>query len=134
MNAAEKISFIENHPLHRYMGVEKIHAAQGKATIELTVNENSVNPLGMFHGGVVYTLLDMGCYSALVSELPDHEGAATHDIHVSVMSAAKLGERVTVTAQVLKRGRNVAFMEAQLHGGGKLLARATVTKSILTIK
>lgn len=132
MRALERIlPLVENHPLHRYLGVEKIHADAGCSRIEIAVGDGAVNPRGAFHGGVAYTLCDMACYTALLSELKDDEDAATHDIHVSVLRAAQRGDRVVATGKVIKRGRNIAFMEAELHCGDRLLARASVTKSIL---
>lgn len=132
MRAIERIlPAVESHPLHRYLGVDRIHAGEGRSRIEIKVGDGAVNPRGAFHGGVAYTLCDMACYAALLSELKDDEDAATHDLHVSVMRAAKHGDHIIATGRVIKRGRNVAFMEAELHCEGKLLARATVTKSIL---
>lgn len=125
------LPFVTNHPLHRAMGVERIAAAEGQASTEILVGPDLVNPAGMFHGGVVYTVCDMVCFAALLSRLQPGETAATHDIHVSVMKAARLGERVLFTGRVLKHGRTLAFMEAEAHCGDTLLARATVTKSIL---
>ena len=119
------------HPLHRAMGVRKLDAADGKGWLEVQVDAGMVNPAGMFHGGIVYTLCDMVCYAALVSQLQPGENAATHDLHVSVMKAAKLGDTVRFEGRVLRAGRAVAFMESQAWAGDTLLARATVTKSIL---
>lgn len=127
----ELLKGIAQHPLHRYMGVEQIDAADGESTIAISVGEHAVNARGAFHGGVAYTLCDMACYAALLSELAENENAATHDIHVSLLRAAKLGDRVVTTGKVIKRGRNIAFMEAEIRCEGELLARATVTKSIL---
>lgn len=125
------LTSVETHPLHRLMGVEKIESANGKATIAFTVGDMSVNARGAFHGGVAYTICDMACYSALVGVLNEGENAATHDIHVSLIRAATLGDRIVTTGKVIKRGRNVAFMEAEMYCGDELVARATVTKSIL---
>ena len=133
MSALERyLPQVENHPLHRFIGVERIHAQDGKARIEITLGSGAVNPIGVFHGGVAYMLCDMACYSALLSVLADGENAVTHDIHVSLMRAAQLGERVVASGRVIRRGRQLAFMEAEIHCGERLLARATVTKSILT--
>jgi uncharacterized protein (TIGR00369 family) len=128
------INSVESHPLHRMMGVETIESADGKATIAFTVGDMSVNARGAFHGGVAYTICDMACYSALLGLLAEGENAATHDIHVSMMRAAMRGDRIVTTGKVIKRGRNVAFMEAEMHCGDELIARATVTKSILRQK
>lgn len=127
----EILTSVETHPLHRMMGVEKIESGNGLATIAFTVGDMSVNARGAFHGGVAYTIYDMACYSALLSVLVEGENAATHDIHVSLLRAAMRGDRIVTTGKVIKRGRNVAFMEAQMHCNEELIARATVTKSIL---
>lgn len=125
------LPFVTSHPLHRAMGVRTIETADGSSTIDVTVEGDMVNAAGMFHGGIVYSLCDMACYSALLTRLQPGENAATHDIHVSLMGAARTGERVRFTGTVLRQGRNVAFMEAHAHCGDRLLARATVTKTIL---
>lgn len=127
----EILHSVENHPLHRMMGVEKIDSANGSASIAITVGENAVNARGAFHGGIAYTICDMACYAALLGVLAEGENAATHDIHVSLMRAAKRGDRIVTSGKVIKRGRNLAFMEAEMHCGDQLIARATVTKSIL---
>lgn len=127
----EILTSVETHPLHRFMGVDRIDAANGVSSIAIAVGDNTVNARGAFHGGVAYTLCDMACYAALLCELNEGENAATHDIHVSLLRAARRGDRVIASGKVIKRGRNVAFMEATLHCDGELLARATVTKSIL---
>lgn len=114
------------------MGVEFLSAGDGESQLAVTVGKDLTNAAGMFHGGVVYTVCDMACYLALLSQLKPGENAATHDIHVSVMRAAKLGDRVIFSGRLLKRGRSVAFMESEARCGEQLLARATVTKSILS--
>ncbi|MES2488769.1 MAG: PaaI family thioesterase [Pseudomonadota bacterium] len=127
----ELLTSVETHPLHRMMGVEKIESSNGASTIVFTVGEMSVNARGAFHGGVAYTICDMACYSALLGVLVEGENAATHDIHVSLIRAATRGDRIVTTGKVIKRGRSVAFMEAEMRCNDELIARATVTKSIL---
>ena len=131
---AQYLPMIVQHPLHQAMGVRHIDAAEGRASLEVVVGPDMVNPAGMFHGGIVYTLCDMVCYAALVSQLQAGENAATHDLHVSILKAAKLGETVRFEGRVLRAGRSVAFMESVALQGDRLLARATVTKSILRVK
>jgi len=122
---------VTQHPLHQAMGVTHIFALDGEAQMDVVVSDSTTNPAGAFHGGVVYTLCDTACYAALLSVLNEGENAVTHDIHVSMLRAARLGDRVQFSARVLKHGRSVAFMEAEARSGDQLLARATVTKSIL---
>jgi uncharacterized protein (TIGR00369 family) len=128
------LAAVESHPLHRYIGVETLHAEQGHSSFEIIVGSNTVNTYGAFHGGVVYTLCDMACYVALMSELGEGEDAVTHDIHVSLLRATKIGDRIRFQGKVIKRGRNLGFMEAEAYLGEQLIARAAVTKSILQPK
>ena len=125
------LPYVMDHPLHRAMGVERIEAAGGRSRIEIDVGPGMVNAAGMFLGGNVYTICDMACYAALLSELPEGENAVTHDIHVSLMRGAKAGDRVVFSGRVIRRGRSIAFMEAEARVGEDVVARATVTKSIL---
>lgn len=125
------LPYVMNHPLHRAMGVERIEAANGRSRIEIDVGPGMVNAAGMFLGGNVYTICDMACYAALLSELPEGENAVTHDIHVSLMRGAKAGDRVVFSGRVIRRGRSIAFLEAEARVGDDVVARATVTKSIL---
>ena len=125
------LPYVMDHPLHRAMGVERIEAAAGRSRIEIDVGPSMVNAAGMFLGGNVYTICDMACYAALLSELPEGENAVTHDIHVSLMRGAKAGDRVVFSGRVIRRGRSIAFLEAEARVGEDVVARATVTKSIL---
>ncbi len=132
MSALEQfLPYVVGHPQHRAMGVERIEAADGRSRVEIDVAGDMVNAAGMFLGGNVYTICDMACYAALLSELPEGHSAVTHDIHVSLMRGARAGDRVVFTGRVIRRGRSVAFMEAEARVGDEIMARATVTKSIL---
>jgi acyl-coenzyme A thioesterase PaaI-like protein len=80
---------------------------------------------------VVYALGDTICLAALLGLLAPGETAVTHDLHVSMLRAARLGDEVRFTGRVIRRGRAIAFMEAVVESGDQLLARITSTKSIL---
>lgn len=118
-------------PLHRFLGVTAIESAAGRGEIILKVTENVVNSSGMFHGGVLYTLCDVCAWGAVMSLLDDDTVPVTHDLHVSVMRPAKLGDTVRFSAEVVKRGRSVCFMEVKATVEGRLIATASVTKSLV---
>jgi uncharacterized protein (TIGR00369 family) len=124
------LPFILEHPLHRAMGVESEQDASGRTLLAVTVNENTANVAGKFHGGIAYAVCDMACYLALLPELQPGENAATLDIHVSMLRAASLGDRVRFSGTLLRRSRNLAFMRAEAHCGELLIAQASVTKTI----
>ena len=85
----------------------------------------------MLHGGVVYTLLDVASFLALLPHLSDDEHAVTHDLTVSLLRPVVADERVDVTGTVLRRGRGVAFMRAEAAVDEQVVAAAQVTKSIV---
>ena len=100
MNA--RLDRVRALPLHRDLGVQRITSDDGSATLHFTVTDYTVNPAGALHGGVLYTLCDVCAYAALLGVIDDTQEAVTHDLHVSVMSAARLGD---VAAWMVRNGR-----------------------------
>lgn len=64
-----------------------------------------------------------------------HKLLPVHSLSYSrYMSAAKIGEEVLITAQVLKQGRSIAFASVDLtnKATGKLIAQGRHTKYLGT--
>jgi uncharacterized protein (TIGR00369 family) len=118
-------------PLHRFLGMELRDAADPAAGIWFPVAAPTLNPGGLLHAGVIYTLMDVGCFLALISSLGDDEHAVTHDLTVSLLRPVSPDTRVDITGTVLRRGRAVAFMRADATVDGQVVAAAQVTKSIV---
>ena len=116
------------------MGVEKVDAEEGKAVVEIEVKEHILNPSGVFHGGVIYTLCDLTAFCALISLLKEGEIGATNHISIQVMRAATLGAIVKFEAKIIKLGKRLAFLECEAFSNGKLIAKATVTKTLLKVQ
>lgn len=129
--AEEVLPRVQALPLHRHLGIGPIHAQHGRAHFEVTIGDALLNPAGALHGGVIYSLCDVACYCALLTQLAPDEEAATHDLQVSLLRGARAGQVLRFEGEVLKRGRQLAFGSAQVLADGKLLARAQITKSIL---
>ena len=121
-----------DHPLHQFLGVADISSEDGQGEIRIKVGEELVNPAGLFHGGVVYVLSDVCAYAGLLNLLSDNEEAVTHDLHVSVLRPAKLGDEVVFRSGVVKRGRQLCFLDVTASVNEKVIATARVTKSIIT--
>lgn len=117
--------------MHVFMGLESLTAGEGKATMTLRVGGDAINPAGVLHGGVIYALADVCAYAALVSAIGDDQDAVTHDLHVSMLRPGLRDAEVTITAEVQKLGRQLAFLRAEATTQGKLMAMATVTKSLI---
>jgi uncharacterized protein (TIGR00369 family) len=125
--------WVLKHPFHRFAGLELVHQEAGKAWCRFQVSDDLTNMAGTLHAGLLHGLFEASCYLALLPLLEDDEHAGTIDLHVSVVRAAPRGARIALRAEVLRKGRNVAFVrcEAQTaEGGAGTIAVATVTKAI----
>ncbi len=89
-----------------------------------------LNPFGTINGGFIAVLIDELFSTAIGSVLEEGEWAMTAEIKVSHLRPLRPGS-ITGTARVLRRGRGIAFLEAEVVGAdGKVAARATSTWSI----
>ena len=118
-------------PLHRFLGVELRNLQDPSAGIRFPVGKAAQNPAGMLHGGIVYALLDVASFLALLPSLNHGEHAVTHDVAASLLRPVAAGATVELSATVLRRGRAVAFMRAEATVDGVLVATGQVTKTVL---
>ena len=128
---AMRVRAILDIPLHRFLGVQLLDPANPPAGISFPVGESAQNQAALLHGGVVTALLDVASYLALLPHLDDAEHAVTHDMSVSLLRPVGPDESVAVVGDVLRRGRAVAFLRAEATVGGRTVAAAQVTKSIV---
>ena len=114
-----------------------VQQSEGRAVCRIEATEAVCANTGALSGGDLYGLLDSVAYLAVITMLPDEETGVSHDSHFSLLTMAPLESEVEVRAQVQKRGRNVAFIRVEAFvvtdGGMKLLALATITKSIISL-
>lgn len=80
---------------------------------------------GVIQGGAVTAILDFAMAFAAMARLGD-QAAVTSSITTNLMGAGMAPE-VAVRGRVLRTGRRLVFAEADLEGGGRLLATATST-------
>ena len=128
---AARVQAVLDIPLHRFLGMELRDPAEPSAGIWFPVAGPAQNQAAMLHGGVVYTLLDVASFLALLPHLSDDEHAVTHDLTVSLLRPVSAGRRVDVRGTVLRRGRAVSFMRAEATVEGDIVAAAQVTKSVV---
>jgi uncharacterized protein (TIGR00369 family) len=118
-------------PLHRLLGLHEVQSREGAGHLAIAVSALTLSPAGGFHGGVIYLLSDVCAMIGLLSKLPADQHAVTHDIHVSVMRTAAMGDRVTFDSRITQLGRRLCFCEVVVQSGEKTLATARVTKSLI---
>ncbi|NWS70194.1 ACO13 thioesterase, partial [Crotophaga sulcirostris] len=108
-----------------------LSATPGKIVCEMKVEEEHTNRGGTLHGGLTATLVDVVSTAALLYTERALPGVSV-DMNITYTSAAKIGEEILITAQILKQGRNIAFASVDLtnKATGKLIAQGRHTKYI----
>jgi acyl-CoA thioesterase len=119
------------HPFADLVGFSITERSDKQCVTELTLEEKHLNPNGVVHGGVLYTLADTGMGGALMAALPEGHYCATIEIKISYFRPAKEGVVRCVT-ELVHLGRRTASLESRLELEGKTLARAYGTFMILS--
>jgi len=112
-------------PIAALLGIRRTSMADGRSVFELAVAPHHMNPHGVVHGGVIYTLVDFAMGGALTSVLDRGERCATLEVKINYLVPAVSGD-LRAEAYVVSRSRRVAVMEARVHGeADRLIALAT---------
>jgi uncharacterized protein (TIGR00369 family) len=89
-----------------------------------------INPFGTINGGFIAVFIDELLATAIGSVLEETEWAMTAETKVSYLRPLRPGA-ISGTAQMVRRGPGIAFLEAEVSGAdGKIAARASSTWSI----
>ncbi len=112
----------------------EIDAETGFARIAYDLGEAHFNRFGALHGGAIACVMDDVLAVAAGLVLQWGEIAPTLEMKVSYLSQGGAGRHVA-EARVLKRGRQINFLEATLAtDAGKTIAAATATIMIAPLK
>ena len=96
----------------------------------MPVKEEHLNMRGFLHGGFTATLVDNITTCALATCEKPVLGVSV-DLNVSYLSSAKLGDTLTVKAEVLKRGKTLGFTTVTIENQhGKTVAAGRHTKFV----
>ena len=99
--------------------------ARGHSSFALTVRPEHMNPHGVVHGGVIYTLVDYAMGGALTSELAPGERCATLEVKINYLAPVTRGD-LRADARVVSRTGRIGVLEARVHDeGARLVALAT---------
>src|SRR5882757_10463251 len=106
-------------PFAGYCGVEPAEAPDGRTVLRLTLRPEHGNNLGIAHGGVTCTLLDiaMGSAARRKVDLP----VLTLDMQVSFIAPGR--GVLLAEGWVVRAGRSLVFCEGEVKTeGGELVA------------
>jgi uncharacterized protein (TIGR00369 family) len=123
-------------PAAALLGLELGSADPDAGTIEVAFagSDQFLNAAGVIQGGFLAAMLDQTLGLALATGLGPGQFAPTTDLHVQFLRPVRPG-RVTGHGRVVRRGKDVAFLTAELtDDSGQLAAVATATVQIRTVR
>ena len=119
-------------PFAELLGMRAKSMVPGRARFELAVEAKHLNPNGVLHGGVIYSLADSAMGAALFAGLAPGEDCATLEIRMNYL-APVTGGSVAAEASLVERTKRIGVLEAKVYGDGdRLVALATGTFYIRT--
>ena len=123
-----------NAPFLKTVGIELVGCGPGTCDTRLTVSANILQQHGFVHGGAVMTLADHTCGGAAATTVSEAQDVITIETRVAFLRPAT-GSEFTCHASVLRSGRTLIFVEAEVAGlrdGERVLvAKASSTLAII---
>ena len=110
----------------RLLGIRILRAENGEAELRMAMQEQMLNLHGRMHGGALYSLIDTALGQASHSLFGGEAGSMTLECKINYIRAVAEGE-VRCVAKVLHAGRRTLVVEADIHQGDKLVAKAQGT-------
>ncbi|WP_397540062.1 PaaI family thioesterase [Rummeliibacillus pycnus] len=110
------------------LGLELKEAKDGKSLCIWKADEQLLNGNQVIMGGFITSAADIAMAYAIVSLLKDTQSFSSISINSTFHRPAFVGE-ITVTANIKKFGRKVAYADATLSQNNKVIA--DVTSSIM---
>ncbi len=112
----------------RTIGAVLESVESGIVTITCGFDEDLTQQHGLFHGGVVASLVDVACGYAALSVLPAEREVLTVEFKVHFLKPAKT-ERLIAVGQVVQAGRTLTVCEGSVFDAtrARVLARMTAT-------
>lgn len=110
---------------NRHNGLRLVDLDDGEATVEVTLRKEGLNPHGIAHGGLIFTLCDV---ATGVAARTGGRNTVSQDASIYFLRPGTNTEKLTAKGRVIKAGRTTGLAEAEVFtDSGKLIAKAEVT-------
>ena len=112
---------------------EHVDGEAGRVEVQFQGKSEFTNPAGNIQGGFLAAMLDDTMGPALLATLSAGEFAPTLNLNVSFHRPAAVGTLLG-KGRVVRRGRDVCFLEAELFQGEEHIASATATAIVRKLR
>ncbi len=119
-------------PLRSFLGFDFVVVAPGRVTATLDVTEKHLNPNGVVHGGVLFTLVDTAMGRATMSVLDENQACASIEASSRFLRPVGAGKLVA-DVSVLRAGRRVVHLEGRVAKAGEDRPVALMTGSFAVL-
>lgn len=121
------------------LGMQLSSIGGGACETWLEIAPRHLQQHGTVHAGVIATLIDHTAGAAATTTVGEGRYVMTAEFKVSLLRPTR-GGRLTCRARVLKPGRQVCFVEAEVYGEGegegagepRLVAKGSATMAVLS--
>ena len=109
-------------PFVGFCGIEPIESGGGRSRLEVTVERHHANQMGVAHGGLLMTLLDVCMGSAARSAV----GSNVITVDMQTAFTAPATGRLVGQGRVVRAGKSLVFVEADIsNAAGDVVCRGT---------
>ena len=116
-------------PYAELLGIELEHVGPGVATLGMPVRRQLTQNHGVVHGGAVASLIDSAMAFAIIPLLAPKERVTTVDLTISYLRSVT-GGRMTSTAKVVRAGRRLIVVSADVFDNQETLAATALSTYI----
>lgn len=107
---------------NRFCGIQLDEVDHGYSRGSCVIEEHHLNPVGIAHGGMICTLMDVCSGTAAVYAGEEKRGGVTQSCNIHYLRPVT-GNKMTCEARVVKAGRRTSLVQAELfRGDGELAA------------
>ena len=112
------------------LGMSFEEIAAGRCIVSLHVKQHLLNPHGIAHGGVTFSLADSACGGAALSALGSPR-VVTQDMQIRYHGPVKIGQLIA-EAEVIHFGTRTITTQCRVSQGEIQVASTTATFAILS--
>jgi uncharacterized protein (TIGR00369 family) len=122
MSVEEAMARFERMAFAQFLRVCVVQVSHERSVLRLPFQEDNANQGGVLHGGTIASLIHMaGTLAAWTGiDLQAEPLVNTVDLSIQYLAAA-LREEVTAEAMVLRRGRDIFFLDVTVRGAAQQL-------------
>ena len=115
------------------IGAKLEYAGEGTAIVSCPSREDLKQQTGVLHAGVLSTVADVACGYAAMSLVPEAYSVVSVEFKVNLLRPAS-GSKITATGRVIKPGKTLIVVEADVVDDDTGKAAAKMTGTMMVIK